>query len=100
MRPLLVLLIVALLDCGNVFAQSAKTPEPPPDLALTAVGRQHHAISTESGQAQTISIRELHYSMDLIMKKLRGHSGAPVNLIHPRRCLCGASPWLSARITT
>lgn len=52
MRPLLVLLIVALLDCGNVFAQSAKTPEPPPDLALTAVGRQHHAISTESGQAQ------------------------------------------------
>jgi tetratricopeptide (TPR) repeat protein len=52
MRPLLALLIVALLGSANAGAQSGKTPEPPPDLALTAVGRQHHAIQTKSGQAQ------------------------------------------------
>src|SRR6266851_5769397 len=52
MRPLLALLIVVLLDSASAVAQSGNTTEPPLDLALTAVGRQHHSILTKSSQAQ------------------------------------------------
>lgn len=34
------------------FAQDKKPPERPPDLSLTATGRQHHAIHTKSKAAQ------------------------------------------------
>ena len=52
MRPILALLIVVLLDSASALAQSGNTTEPPLDLALTAVGRQHHSILTKSSQAQ------------------------------------------------
>jgi tetratricopeptide (TPR) repeat protein len=52
MRPPVALLIVALLGSANAAAQSMKTMGPPLDLALTAAGRQHHAILTKSGEAQ------------------------------------------------
>ncbi len=52
MRPLLALQIMALLGSASAAAQSGKTTEPPLDLALTAVGRQHHTILTKSSQAQ------------------------------------------------
>lgn len=44
-----------LLICGFSLiaaAQSKKPTEPPPDLSLTTVGRQHHAIQTKSREAQ------------------------------------------------
>src|SRR5690348_2491890 len=34
------------------IAQEKKSPERPPDLSLTATGRQHHAIHTRSKEAQ------------------------------------------------
>jgi tetratricopeptide (TPR) repeat protein len=52
MRPLLALLIVALLDSGNAAAQNKKPAEPPLDLSVTVVGRQHHSIQTRSREAQ------------------------------------------------
>ena len=35
-----------------LFAQDKKPAEHPPDLSLTAVGRQHHPIQTKSEEAQ------------------------------------------------
>ncbi|HEV1995272.1 MAG TPA: hypothetical protein VGR03_13160 [Candidatus Acidoferrum sp.] len=52
MRPLLAFLIMALLGSASAVAQYGKSTEPPLDLALTAVGRQHHAILTKSSEAQ------------------------------------------------
>src|SRR6267143_2858089 len=52
MRPLLALLIVALLDSGNAAAQNKKPAEPPLDLSVTVVGRQRHIIQTRSREAQ------------------------------------------------
>jgi tetratricopeptide (TPR) repeat protein len=37
---------------GSASAQEKKPTERPPDLSLTAVGRQHHAIKTQSTEAQ------------------------------------------------
>lgn len=52
MRAVLILLIVAAVSSLDAAAQSQKSAEAPPDLALTAVGRQHHAIQTKSREAQ------------------------------------------------
>jgi tetratricopeptide (TPR) repeat protein len=52
MRPLLALLMLALLGSAGAAAQSKKPAEPAPDLSLTTVGRQHHAIQTKSREAQ------------------------------------------------
>jgi tetratricopeptide (TPR) repeat protein len=45
------LLLITVLS-GTIAAQDKKAPEKKPDLALTAVGRQHHAIHTNSKEAQ------------------------------------------------
>jgi tetratricopeptide (TPR) repeat protein len=52
MRAVLILLILAAVSSLAAAAQSQKSAETPPDLALTAVGRQHHAIQTKSREAQ------------------------------------------------
>ena len=51
MRAALTLLL-AIVCSWNAAAQSKKAAENPPDLALTAIGRQHHAIQTGSKEAQ------------------------------------------------
>ena len=51
MRAVLTLLL-AIVCSWNAAAQSKKAAENPPDLALTAIGRQHHAIQTGSKEAQ------------------------------------------------
>src|ERR1700726_3062555 len=45
------LLLVAICSV-NATAQHSKLAGSPPDLSLTAVGRQHHAINTKSKPAQ------------------------------------------------
>ena len=57
MRTQILCLIPALLLCGTAVAQEhahaeKKSPEKKPDLAMTAVGRQHHAIHTGNKEAQ------------------------------------------------
>jgi tetratricopeptide (TPR) repeat protein len=52
MRSILTILILGCVCAVNTAAQSQKPAEPPPDLGLTAVGRQHHAIQTKSRAAQ------------------------------------------------
>jgi len=47
----LCLLAVVLYAC-SATAQETKPVERPPDLSLTAVGRQHHPIKTRSAEAQ------------------------------------------------
>jgi tetratricopeptide (TPR) repeat protein len=44
-------LLITVLS-GTIAAQDKKSPERKPDLALTAVGRQHHTIHTRSREAQ------------------------------------------------
>jgi hypothetical protein len=45
------LLLITVLS-GTMAAQDKKSPEKKSDLALTAVGRQHHTIHTSSKEAQ------------------------------------------------
>lgn len=52
MRALKHCLLTAAICAGNVSAQEKKLAERPPDLSLTAVGRQHHTIETKSAEAQ------------------------------------------------
>ena len=52
MRALMIGLVSVALYTASPAAQEKKTPEKKPDLALTAVGRQHHAIHTSSREAQ------------------------------------------------
>ena len=56
MRALTIGLVVPLLFTGVLVAQhhsvSAPASDKKPDLAMTAVGRQHHAIQTSSAEAQ------------------------------------------------
>jgi tetratricopeptide (TPR) repeat protein len=52
MRTILRCLLAAIICVGSVSAQEKKPAERPPDLTLTAVGRQHHAIQTKSAEAQ------------------------------------------------
>jgi tetratricopeptide (TPR) repeat protein len=51
MRAFLAGFLVAIFSLV-VSAQEKKSAERPPDLSLTAVGRQHHAIATKSKEAQ------------------------------------------------
>ncbi len=52
MRVFKLCLLAVVMCAGSVSAQEKKPVERPPDLSLTAVGRQHHAIKTKSGDAQ------------------------------------------------
>jgi tetratricopeptide (TPR) repeat protein len=52
MRPLLTVLILSIVCNRSTIAQPQKPAERPPDLSLTAVGRQHHSIYTNSKPAQ------------------------------------------------
>jgi tetratricopeptide (TPR) repeat protein len=52
MHVLKLCLLAAVICAGSVSAQEKKPVERPPDLSLTAVGRQHHAIETKSAEAQ------------------------------------------------
>src|SRR6266849_5066432 len=47
------LLTACLISATFLPAQEKKTETKPPDLSLTQVGRQHHAIATKSAEAQT-----------------------------------------------
>ena len=52
MRPAPACLFLLCAFSLNAAAQSGKTAKPAPDLSLTKVGRQHHAIRTTSQEAQ------------------------------------------------
>ena len=52
MRIVLTTLTLAALCPGSVETQRQKPADRPPDLSLTAVGRQHHTIETNSKPAQ------------------------------------------------
>jgi tetratricopeptide (TPR) repeat protein len=52
MRTLWIALILVAAGDSNAAAHTHKPAERPPDLALTAIGRQHHAIATKTQQAQ------------------------------------------------
>ncbi len=52
MRAFLTVLILSIVCNWSIFAQPQKPAERPPDLSLTAVGRQHHSIETKSKAAQ------------------------------------------------
>ena len=52
MRTIPLCLLGIVMCAGSVSAQEKKPSERPPDLSLTAVGRQHHAIKTQSAEAQ------------------------------------------------
>lgn len=52
MRPVLAILMLTCVCVADAIAQSKKAAEPPPDLGLTAVSRQHHVILTKSLEAQ------------------------------------------------
>ncbi len=51
MRRTAFIVTICLAVLLPLHAQTKKA-EPPPDLGLTAVGRQHHAIATKSAEAQ------------------------------------------------
>jgi len=52
MRTSKLCVLVVVMYAGSVSAQEKKPAEHPPDLSLTSVGRQHHAIKTKSAEAQ------------------------------------------------
>jgi tetratricopeptide (TPR) repeat protein len=52
MRTFEACLLALVLCAGSAAGQEKKPSERPPDLSLTAVGRQHHAIKTKSAEAQ------------------------------------------------
>jgi tetratricopeptide (TPR) repeat protein len=52
MRIVNACLILAALGGMSAVAQEKKPAERSPDLSLTAIGRQHHAIQTKSAEAQ------------------------------------------------
>lgn len=52
MRIVLTALILVTVCSLSAVAQQQKPAERPPDLSLTAIGRQHHAIETKSKEAQ------------------------------------------------
>ena len=52
MRKLRIALILVVIYTSSYAAQKQKSAERPPDLSLTAIGRQHHAIATKSKEAQ------------------------------------------------
>ncbi len=52
MRVSKLCLLAVVMCAGSVSAQEKKPAERLPDLSLTAVGRQHHAIKTNSAEAQ------------------------------------------------
>ncbi len=52
MRMIATSLLLATICCLCVTAQNEKDSQRPPDLSLTAIGRQHHAIDTKSKEAQ------------------------------------------------
>ena len=52
MRAFLTILVLSIVCNWNAIAQQQKPAERPPDLSLTAIGRQHHAIATKNKQAQ------------------------------------------------
>ena len=52
MRTIWTALILVAVGDSNAAAHTHKPAERPPDLALTAIGRQHHAIATKTQQAQ------------------------------------------------
>ena len=52
MRELKTCLLMFAILAGGAAGQEKKSAEKKPDLALTAVGRHHHAIATKSREAQ------------------------------------------------
>jgi tetratricopeptide (TPR) repeat protein len=52
MRTFLMALVLSTFCCLGATPQEQNSPARPPDLSLTAVGRQHHAIATKSKPAQ------------------------------------------------
>jgi len=52
MRALKACLLIFAILAGGAAGQERKAAEMKPDLALTAVGRQHHPIATQSHEAQ------------------------------------------------
>ena len=52
MRKLLIALILAAICASRASAQKQNSTEHPPDLSLTAIGRQHHPIAAKSKEAQ------------------------------------------------
>jgi len=52
MRTLKACLLIFAILAGGAAGQERKAAEMKPDLALTAVGRQHHPIATQSHEAQ------------------------------------------------
>jgi len=52
MRILAASLILATFCSSGAAAPQHKTPDRPPDLSLTAIGRQHHAIDTKDKETQ------------------------------------------------
>ncbi len=52
MRKLLMALILAAIYTSCAAAQKQNSSERPPDLSLTAVGRQHHPIAANSKETQ------------------------------------------------
>ena len=52
MRAFLTILVLSIVCNWNAIAQQQQPAEHPPDLSLTAIGRQHHAIATKNKQAQ------------------------------------------------
>jgi len=52
MRTVKTLMILAVFCCMSCLAQEKKPGERPPDLSLSAIGRQHHPIQTKSAEAQ------------------------------------------------
>src|ERR1700680_1709725 len=52
MRALLIGLILAAVCSSRISAKKQTPAERSPDLSLTAIGRQHHAITTNTKQAQ------------------------------------------------
>jgi hypothetical protein len=52
MRVIATSLIFAVICGPGAAAPQRNTAERPPDLSLTAIGRQHHAIDTKNKEAQ------------------------------------------------
>jgi tetratricopeptide (TPR) repeat protein len=52
MRVNAIALLLTTLLCAHPAIAQTQSPAHPPDLSLTAIGRQHHAIATKSKDAQ------------------------------------------------
>jgi tetratricopeptide (TPR) repeat protein len=52
MRIIVTSLLLATICCICATAQHENASQRPPDLSLTAIGRQHHAIATDNKEAQ------------------------------------------------